>query len=219
MAGIHRWHALCMTRSANAIWRTRSDRKSMLPPLGVPLKNPDAGDVMWLISTPEELDEGLLRVRLKLPPRCHWAPPHFHTDTDERVRVETGTVRFRLGRTTHWLTRDSGWLQVPRRTVHAFSNVANEPAVLIGEMHPCHQAALGIVATYGLARDGKLGKSNLPKNPLDAILILHLLRAYSPLAPLRLQEWAFGKLVPLARRLHPDPDYVHYMDALPEEVS
>lgn len=180
---------------------------------GVTLTNPRVGDSLTIISTPAELEEGVLRLRLRIPPRCHWAPVHYHTDMDERILVEDGVLSLRVGKRRFLLRSGEGWVNVPRGTRHGFRNDSRtESVTLIGEITPCYQVVSAILATYGMARDGKLGSNNLPRHPLDAALVLKLHRAYTPFLPLSVQSALLNLLGRWGLATRSDPEFLRYRE-------
>jgi mannose-6-phosphate isomerase-like protein (cupin superfamily) len=161
-------------------------------PAGTSLTHPRSGDRFVFLSEPEDWVSQRLRLRMLLSPGNRWAPPHYHTEYDETLRVEAGRLEVRIRNVRWTVTPEDGAVLIPRGVVHAFWNPSASTTTLYAELSPCFDLERGILAAYGMARDGRSSRWDLPYNPLELGLLLHLLKSHSPWLPLSIQG-AFAK--------------------------
>lgn len=162
-------------------------------PAGTSLVHARSGDRFIFLSDGDDWRAERLKLRMHLTPGHHWAPRHYHTEYDEILRVESGSLVLQMSGARSLVTPEDGTLLIPRGVVHAFWNESESPTTLFAELTPCFELARGILAAYGMARDGTSSRFDLPYHPLDLGLLLRLLKSHSPWLPLAAQQ-GFGAL-------------------------
>ena len=108
---------------------------------------------------------------------------HYHRRFGMRLQVLEGALRIQVGH----LLRDlgpGGEAEVPVEHLFRWRNPAGTPARFVVEVRPADEGfEKGLVALYGLARDGRTRADGRPRNPLcTAVLVqwadLHLPSLY-----------------------------------------
>ena len=162
-------------------------------PAGTRLTHARNGDDFIFLSEPDDWRAQCLKLRMRLTPGRTWAPRHYHTEYDETLRVESGRLTLLMNDSRWTITPKDGTLLIPRGVVHAFWNEHDAVTMLYAEIKPCFELERGVLAAYGMARDGSSSRWDLPYEPLQAGLLLSLLKSHSPWVPLSLQnaytEW------------------------------
>jgi mannose-6-phosphate isomerase-like protein (cupin superfamily) len=162
------------------------------------LVNPVQGDVVTFLETSEETGGKRTLAELEVAPGGK-VTPHYHLSYSERFRVLEGRLRLQIG-DTRLVLQPGDEATVPIGALHTWANHGAQRAVAQIELRPGQpgfETALRVV--YGLAADGRVGRSGVPRNPLHAALVLawgdtRLPGAYSAL------ERALRLLAYLARR-------------------
>ncbi len=94
---------------------------------------------------------------------------------EERFEVISGTMEVRMGGRERRLERGQSGV-VPKGVPHTFWNPGDEELRLLDELRPALNKETmfeTMFETYfGLARDGKAFKSGIPKNPLQAAVLV-----------------------------------------------
>lgn len=134
--------------------------------------------------------------------------PHIHPRWTETFEVLQGTGNYRLGNEEHTL-RTGESITMPPGVPHVhpwntgsgalvYRHTTDYGALATPEI--VHQA-LGVFATInGLAREGRIGKNGMPKNPLQAAAIIRTITksgAFDAAMPIPLQlalSATFGRL-------------------------
>ena len=115
-------------------------------------------------------------------------PRHRHADHDERIEVLEGQIEVTVGRRTHRVGA-GGHVVLERGKAHSWRNpLPGQRLRFRAQMTPGHPGFERFLRVlFGLARDGQVRKSGLPKRFAD----LALLREWDPsilAGPLRLLE-------------------------------
>jgi quercetin dioxygenase-like cupin family protein len=119
-------------------------------------------------------------------------PGHSHDDHDERIEVLEGEIEVTVnGKRTR--LRAGEQIVIPRGTVHAWRNPSRvDPLTFRGTMtpgHPGFETALKVM--FGLARDGEVRSSGIPKRFSDIALLADWNRGL-PSGPLQLLKPFFA---------------------------
>lgn len=174
---------------------------------GTRLTHARSGDDFIFLSEAEDWRTDCLKLRMHLTPGRTWAPRHYHTEYDETLSVESGRLTLVMNDARWTITPEDGVLLIPRGVVHAFWNEHDATTTIYAEIKPCFEMHRGVLAAYGMARDDTSSRWDLPYNPLQAGLLLSLLKSYSPWLPSSVQD-AYAKSCSwLAKRLGHATDF------------
>jgi quercetin dioxygenase-like cupin family protein len=136
---------------------------------GDTIENPVTGEVVHFLRTSAETDGELVEIECTVRPGGGVAAAHVHPYQSERFEVIEGTFEFRHGRSKATVTAGDVVI-VEAGTVHAFSNVGDEPATFVCQVRPALQFEQFLVTMFGLAADGKTNRRGMP-NPLRLAVI------------------------------------------------
>lgn len=108
----------------------------ILPQEGLSVK---AGEGSCTFKVTSDMSHGTLGIfEIVIPPHTDGARVHYHQLMDEVFIVKKGSLRIVLGDTNHDL-EEGATAYVPRLTVHGFSNVSDQPTVIILIFNPSEQ--------------------------------------------------------------------------------
>jgi quercetin dioxygenase-like cupin family protein len=134
------------------------------------IENPFTGEEVIFLETSEDTNGELLRFEYILPPRFS-IPEHVHPHQEERHEVLSGTLRGSVG----GQKRDfrEGELAVgPPGVPHAWRNPSEEEELrIVSELRPALHLEALIEVGFGLARDLKIRRRNVPKHLLSLIVL------------------------------------------------
>lgn len=155
-------------------------------------------------KTAADTDGELLQVDWIGGPGWSAGPKHVHRKQLERFTVVSGT----LGVHVDGVTGNYGPGEVaeaPAGSVHTAWNAgeAGEEVHALVEFEPALSAEVPLEILAGLARDGKVNKAGVPKNPFRLALLVHDYEdeLYLASPPLFVQRAIFGPLAFLGRLL------------------
>ncbi|MEX5298865.1 cupin domain-containing protein [Kocuria sp. CPCC 205292] len=98
--------------------------------------------------------------------------PHYHRRSGMRLRVLEGTLRVQVGHVVRDLGA-GGEAEVPEEHLFRWKNPAGSPARFVLEVRPAHEGfEKGLVALYGLARDGRVRPGGRPRSLLRTALLI-----------------------------------------------
>jgi mannose-6-phosphate isomerase-like protein (cupin superfamily) len=138
------------------------------------IENPVQGDAVTFLERSAQRTFGLLEV----------APggkvtPHYHRSYTERFKVISGRLDVMLDGERRILAPGEE-ATVPVGTLHGWANTSAEPAVAEVELRPGQPGfERSLHVAYGLARDGRVLRNGMPRNPLHTALLF---------------EWGDGRL-------------------------
>ncbi len=92
-----------------------------------------------------------------LPDKIKQYPGHAHPISEERIRIVRGEIWFRSGGVETTML-DGQEVIVPPGTPHSWWNVGDTEANAIVEFRPAGEIKSFFETTFGLAKDGELGK-------------------------------------------------------------
>lgn len=133
--------------------------------------NPVQDDAVTFLQTSAESGGERSLAELDVAPGGK-VTPHYHVDYTERFRVLRGRLSVQL-RERRVVLGPGEELTVPIGALHAWTNDGDDRAVAEIELRPGQpgfETSLRVV--YGLAADGQVLKSGVPRNPLYAALLL-----------------------------------------------
>lgn len=90
---------------------------------------------MRIIEDGETTDHRLGAGIITVPPHTDGPPQHWHDQHDEGFYVLSGTATFTTGETIHEVPA-GGFVMVPPKTAHTFSNASDEAAVILNTFTP-----------------------------------------------------------------------------------
>jgi mannose-6-phosphate isomerase-like protein (cupin superfamily) len=161
------------------------------------LINPVTRDRLWFERIPVDAAEALV-FRCEIPAFSPGTPLHIHSRTDERFVCISGLLSMQVGSRCIILS-PGGQLDVPRGTLHRFFNASDSPVVFQSTVTPGNDFVKFLESVYGLASDGLVGASGMPKSLLRVAVLRELSDLYFPTVPLFIQRPAFGILSRVAR--------------------
>ncbi len=134
------------------------------------LDNPITGERIIFRQTAADTGGELLAIDLVLAPDGHVPGAHVHPSQEERFKLVSGTMKFRLGR-KKIIARAGDVVVVPAGSVHRFANAGEEPARVRVEVRPALKMEQLFETTVALAREGRTNRKGMPK-PLDLALFV-----------------------------------------------
>lgn len=175
------------------------------------IENPVTGERLTFLATAEETSGQLLKVKNELPAGSPGVPMHYHLAFTERFEVLDGRLNICIGSKKNHIMLTAGQSAfAPLYTPHRFWNGSDEPVVFVGEIRPARKMEKSLRVAYGLARDGRTNKKEVPTNPFELALLYELSESYIVGMPLFVQKGMFGALARVARWRGYDPEFAKY---------
>ncbi|MEX0800808.1 MAG: cupin domain-containing protein [Dehalococcoidia bacterium] len=175
---------------------------------GDTIENPVTGERIVFRQTAADTSGELLEFDLVLQPHGFIPAEHVHARQEERVQVESGSVRYRLGGKEEGLNGgDSVTLRSGIR--HTLWNPTDEEAHLIMQVRPALRTEMALETIFGLARDGKTNDKGMP-NTLHAALLAREYELFLAGPPIAVQRAGMAVLAPIARLLGYRASYPEY---------
>jgi mannose-6-phosphate isomerase-like protein (cupin superfamily) len=168
---------------------------------GERIENPVTGERIVFRATARETGGELLAFDYWLRPGGSVPLAHVHPRQEERFMIVAGRARIRVGRRK--LEAGPGdEVAVPPDTIHRLWNAGEEELQAVIEFRPALRSEQGFEQLFGLARDGKLGRSGIP-NPLRMAVMApeYLDEVALPLVPQAIQRALFAPLALLGGAL------------------
>ncbi|MFI7584724.1 cupin domain-containing protein [Kocuria sp. M1N1S27] len=98
--------------------------------------------------------------------------PHYHRRFGLRLHVLEGVLRTQVGHVVRDLGA-GGEVDVPEEHLFRWKNPSGQPARFVVEVRPAHEGfEKGLVALYGLARDGRARRDGRPRSLLRTALLI-----------------------------------------------
>ncbi len=169
------------------------------------IENPVQGDAITFLETSAESGGERSLLAMEVVPGGK-VTPHFHTSYSEHFFVREGHLTVEIGESRHDLGPGDDEAVSPG-TRHAWRNDGSVPVQADLELRPGHSGfedSLRMV--YGLAADGRVTASGLPRNPLHTALVLNwadirLPGAQSALTPVLRLFTGLARMTGVERRL------------------
>jgi quercetin dioxygenase-like cupin family protein len=165
---------------------------------GQVIENPVSGERITFNRTAADTGGEYLEIELELDPDGKVPGKHVHPAQEERFEVLEGTMKFRLGMRT--IEAGPGdVVTVPAGKAHKFSNAGPGPAVARVTVTPALDMERLFETTAGLADDGRVMASGMPK-PLDLALFVREFKdeVRGPYSPGALQRTVLAPLAKIA---------------------
>lgn len=171
----------------------------MNPPDAIP--NPVTGDSLKVLRSSRSSAHESVLFEFTIPAGSVGSPLHFHTRICERFEVLDGRLAMIAGDPHKSRVLSVGEsLLVEPGTRHRFWNPHELPVTFLCEVSPSRDFETFMLALYQLAREGMVGPSGMPRNPLQALVLIHLADFHVPGVPVLVQRWLRRILMSLARR-------------------
>lgn len=172
------------------------------------IENPVTGERIVFRQTAADAGGELLEFELVLQPHGFIPAEHIHARQEERVQVDSGSVRYRLGgREDRLSTGESAAL--PPAIRHTLWNPTDDEARLVMQVRPALNTEVALETIFGLARDGKTNDKGMP-NPLHAALMAREYDLFLAGPPVAVQRAGIAVLAPIARLLGYRARYPEY---------
>ncbi len=144
---------------------------------GEVIENPFTGERVVFLKTARDTDGELLQLDLFLRPYGFLAAEHMHPHQEEKFKVISGSLVYRVGgsKKPNQNLSQGEILVVPARTPHVWWNADEDEAHLVVEFRPALNIETFFETFFGLAREGKISKTGLMKgfpNPLQLAVII-----------------------------------------------
>jgi quercetin dioxygenase-like cupin family protein len=166
-----------------------------------PLVHPVTGERIVFRKRARDTGGELLEMTLYLAPNGFIAAPHVHPYQEERFEIAGAPVMFKVAGKER-LYQPGEIAVVPMGTTHVWWNPSQEEAATLVQFRPALDTETFFETFFGLAADGKVGKSGLP-NPLQLMVLARTYNREMRLPPPA--QWVLGPisvvLAPVARAL------------------
>lgn len=183
---------------------------------GQTIANPISGERIIFLKTAQDTNGESFLFDCRVLPGKTPLPAHIHTTQEERFEVFSGTLGVLLGRDTFMLSAGQTAV-LPAGVAHQWWNAGPDEVYFRVEVVPPDNIARVLEAVAGLARDGKMTKQGMPKNPFRLAQLARLSQTYMPGIPIWVQNVGLALGCGAARLLGYDPAFTEY--AAPEPVA
>src|SRR5262245_5100882 len=169
-------------------------------PKGAQIDNPVTGELGILNKAPWEGEDSSLEAELRVQPGGAVAGEHVHPDFDERFRVKTGRIAFKLDGSES-VAGPGEVVEIPRGSWHDWWNASDdEEASADVTVSDGGRFLLMIGNLVGLARDAHTNGKGMP-GPLQLTMFATEFRDVIVFKrpPAAIQTLVFGALRPIAK--------------------
>jgi quercetin dioxygenase-like cupin family protein len=175
---------------------------------GDELLNPATGLRTVFRETALETAGEMLQVDWIGAPGWTTGPDHVHPLQEERFEILSGTLGLRVDGVER-LCAAGEEVVAGRGVPHAAWNAGDDEVHVLVDFRPALRTEIAFEALAGLAQDGRTTAAGVPKNPLQAALILRHFRdeIYFVRPPLAVQPVILAPLAAAARLLGYRADY------------
>ena len=148
---------------------TRGEASSPFGTEEHPLIHPVTGERIVFRKRARDTGGELLEMNLYLAPGGFIAAPHVHPNQEERFEIGGAPVMFRVaGKERRYEPGEVAI--VPKGTPHTWWNPSQEEAAALIQFRPALDTETFFETFFGLAADGKVGRTGLP-NPLQMMVL------------------------------------------------
>ena len=134
------------------------------------IENPITSERLEFLQTAEDTDGSLLQFDLTVKPNGIVAAPHIHPIQEERLLVQSGTLRLGVGAQEMSLVSGQVGL-VARGSRHVLWNGGDDELKLRVEFRPALQMEDILVSLFELARVGRTNRMGVPNLLQVAVMI------------------------------------------------
>lgn len=159
------------------------------------------GVTVTFLRSAEESSDGSVETEVFLRAGGHGPPLHVHTGFEETFTTLEGPLSFDIGDRKGQLLPVGESLNVPPGLAHRYYNSGDQPAVFRFVARPGLAYERSLRASFGREAEGRSTRMGLPRNPLEAALVIEASDSLVVGVPLGLQRRLVGAAAGLARRL------------------
>jgi quercetin dioxygenase-like cupin family protein len=182
-----------------------------------PLIHPVTGERIVFRKRARDTGGELFEMNLYLAPNGFIAAPHVHPFQEERFEIAGAPVMFKVDGKER-MYQPGEVAVVPPGTPHVWWNPSQEEAATLIQFRPALDTETFFETFFGLAADGKVGKSGIP-NPLQMMVLARTYNREVRLAPPA--QWILGPisilLAPIGRALGFQGRYDKYSGPRPPD--
>jgi mannose-6-phosphate isomerase-like protein (cupin superfamily) len=171
---------------------------------GDEIVNPVTGHRIVFRKTARDTDGELLQMDWIGGSGWRAGPVHVHSFQEERFEVLSGTLGSHVAGVERAHGPADGPVVVPAGVEHTVWNAGDGEVHALVDFRPASIRTETMLETvFGLAQDGKLARTGIPRNPLRLALIVHDYedQIYLARPPLAMQRVLFGALASVGRLL------------------
>ncbi len=167
---------------------------------GETIDNPITGERLTFVSTAGDTSGELLAIDVQMRAGGRIAAAHVHSRQEERFRVQSGTIRMRVGGRDR-SARAGEEVVVPSGVPHSWWNAGDVESTVRVEFRPALDTETFFETFFGLARDGRTNSKGMPKLLQSLVLVADLGDSCPtlPHPPQRVQRAVARALAPLGR--------------------
>ncbi|MCZ8379181.1 cupin domain-containing protein [Mycobacterium sp. CPCC 205372] len=141
--------------------------------VGKKIEHPLTGERITFLETASSSGGARLRMAFDMGPGGDMPSVHTHPRAEETFAVTSGRLRIATAENT-WDALAGDKVVIPPGMSHAWGNPYDEPATVLIDLCPAYQMETFFETFFGLAADGLVSaKTNLPKSPLQAAVLVH----------------------------------------------
>ena len=186
---------------------------------GQTISNPITGEHFTFLRTTDQTHGELLVCDCRVTPGGARIAPHKHATQEERFQVLSGTLGVMLGGKKQILQAGDK-IVLPARVKHQWWNAGDGEVRFRVEVAPARNLEAVLEALATMARDGKLNKRAMPKNPFVLANLGRFSETYLPGIPIWMQKLGLAMGSTLGRVFGHRPDLSEYRTAaLETEVA
>ena len=186
--------------------------------VGQTINNPVTGEEITFLATSAETGGDYLTFECRVEPGKAHLPAHLHPAQTEHFTMLDGILAARVGDETYTLLPGQS-LILPAGVVHQWWNATDAPATFRVTATPALELEATLEAICGLAQDGKLTRTAMPRNPFVLAQFGRLSQTYLPVVPLWMQRMGLNIGATLGRALGYDPAFTAYRTAAPAPAA
>ena len=158
--------------------------------------NPIIKDEIEILYESEEK----LVFRTYLKPNGGQSGFHYHTKISETFKVIKGELNVIINKNEKKL-KDKDQITIREFESHCFYNKSGKNVIFDVEITPAREMKKGLQLFYGLAKDGKVYRNNMPKNIFYLAIGVNMMDAYIPNTPIILQKISISTLLLISKVL------------------
>jgi quercetin dioxygenase-like cupin family protein len=158
-----------------------------------PLIHPVTGERIVFRKRARDTDGEFMEMSLYLAPGGFIARPHVHPNQEERFEVSGAAVMFKIEGKER-LYQPGEVAVVPPGTAHVWWNPSAEEATTLVQFRPALDTETFFETFFGLAAEGKVGRSGMPNALQTAVLARDFRHEMALPTP---AQWVFGPLTVL----------------------
>lgn len=172
------------------------------------ISNPVTGIRVAFRRTAKETGGELVEIDFFVQPSGTTGLAHVHTQQEERIKMVSGKLEFKVGPNRHTLG-PGDTLAVPAGAPHKFWNASGEEAHFVSEIRPALNSEELLRTLFGLARDGRTNERGVP-NLWQLAVIASQADNYLAAIPVPVQKGLFKVIAPVGKLMGYKASYPEY---------